>query len=87
MRLAPAAHRHLLAIDNAQMIETTASRFHYDPFSPEAMRDPHSFYPVLREDHPAYYIPQYDTWVFSRFQDVWDGFMDAKHFSEAEGQV
>lgn len=69
------------------MIETTASRFHYDPFSPEAMRDPHSFYPVLRDDHPAYYIPQYDTWVFSRFQDVWDGFMDAKHFSEAEGQV
>ena len=65
----------------------TASKFRYDPFSPEAMRDPHSLYPVLREEHPAYYIPEYDTWVFSRYQDVWDGFMDAEHYSEAEGQL
>lgn len=61
--------------------------FRYDPFSPEALRDPHSLYPVLREEHPAYYIPEYDTWVFSRYQDVWDGFMDSTHFSETEGQL
>ena len=65
----------------------SAAKFRYDPFSPEAMRDPHSLYPVLREEHPAYYIPEYDTWVFSRYQDVWDGFMDAEHYSEAEGQL
>jgi cytochrome P450 len=65
----------------------SAARFRYDPFSPEAMRDPHSFYPVLREEHPAYFIPEYDTWVFSRYQDVWDGFMDSEHYSEAEGRL
>ncbi len=65
----------------------SAAKFRYDPFSPEAMRDPHSFYPALREDHPAWFIPEYDTWVFSRYQDVWDGFMDAEHYSEAEGQL
>ena len=65
----------------------SAAPFRYDPFSPQAMRDPHSLYPVLREDHPAYFIADYDSWVFSRFQDVWDGFMDAAHFSEAEGQL
>ncbi len=61
--------------------------FHYDPFSPEAMADPYRFYPVLREKYPAWFLPEYDTYVFSRFQDVWDGFMDAEHFSEAEGQL
>jgi cytochrome P450 len=65
----------------------TGATFGYDPFSPEAMRDPHSLYPVLREKHPAYFIPDYDTWVFSRYQDVWDGFLNSEHFSEAEGQV
>ena len=64
-----------------------AATFRYDLFSPEAMRDPHIFYPVLREEHPAYFLPEYDSWVFSRFQDVWDGFMDAEHYSEAEGQL
>ena len=65
---------------------TTAS-FHYDPFSPGAMADPHSFYPMLRDCHPAWFLPEYDAFVFSRFQDVWEGFMDAEHFSEAEGQL
>ena len=65
----------------------TKPAFHYDPFSPQAMRDPHRFYPVLREEHPAWFLPEYDTYVFSRFQDVWDGFMDAAHYSEAEGQL
>ena len=66
---------------------TSTTIFHYDPFSAQAMADPHSLYPVLREEHPAWFLPEYDTWVFSRFQDVWDGFMDAEHFSEAEGQL
>lgn len=61
--------------------------FQYDPFSQEAMRDPQSFYPSLREDHPAYFMPAYDSYVFSRYDDVWAAFMDTEHFSEAEGQV
>lgn len=61
--------------------------FRYDPYSDAARRDPHSLYPLLREEHPAYYMPQYDAWAFSRYDDVWNAFMDAKNFSEAEGQV
>jgi cytochrome P450 len=63
------------------------TQFRYDPYSDSARRDPHSFYPVLREAHPAYYMPEYDAWAISRFEDVWSAFMDAKNFSEAEGQV
>ncbi len=63
------------------------SSFRYDPFSVEAMRDPYRFYPTLREEFPAYFIPEYDTYVFSRYADVWDGFMDGEHFSEAERQL
>jgi cytochrome P450 len=61
--------------------------FDYDPFSDAAMRDPQPLYRSLREDHPAYFIPEYDTWVFSRFEDVWNGYMDSEHFSEAEGML
>jgi len=64
-----------------------APGFSYDPYSPEAMRDPQSFYPVLREHHPAWFIPEYDTYVFSRYEDVWNGFLDSEHFSEAEMQL
>lgn len=61
--------------------------FSYDPFSIEAMTSPHSFYGTLRDQHPAYYMPQYDAWAISRFADVWDGFLDSTHFSEVEGQI
>ena len=60
------------------------AEFRYDPFSDAAMRDPQPLYRELRDRHPAYFIPEYDTWVFSRFADVWDGFMDREHFSETE---
>lgn len=44
----------------------------YDPFSQAVMQAPLPFYDVLRARAPALYLPQYDTWVFSRFQDVFD---------------
>jgi len=61
--------------------------FRFDPFSDAAMRDPQPLYRVLRDEHPAYYIAQYDTWVFTRFEDVWNGYIDSEHFSEAEGML
>ena len=69
------------------MAASAQSDFRYDPFSDAAMRRPTDFYPVLRDQHPAYFIPEYDTWVFSRFDDVWQGYMDFEHFSEAEGML
>jgi cytochrome P450 len=61
--------------------------FTYDPFSLEAMTHPKRFYPTLREEYPAYYMADYDAFAISRYADVWDGFLDSKNFSEAEGQI
>lgn len=44
----------------------------YDPFSQDVMADPLPFYERLRRDAPAFYLEKYDTWVFSRFQDIID---------------
>ncbi|RYD89995.1 MAG: hypothetical protein EOP61_30465, partial [Sphingomonadales bacterium] len=70
------------------MTQTSSTlAFDYDPFSIEAMRDPQSFYPTLRDEHPAWFMPQYDGYAISRFDDVWNAFMDAENFSESEGQL
>lgn len=45
---------------------------HYDPFAPEVMTNPLPFYAELRDSNPALYLGRYDTWVFSRFQDIFD---------------
>jgi cytochrome P450 len=44
----------------------------YDPFSEAVRQDPHPFYRQLRESAPVYYMPKYDAWALSRFQDIWD---------------
>lgn len=44
----------------------------YDPFSKAVMADPLPFYTRLRQDLPVLYLEKYDTWVFSRFQDIVD---------------
>ncbi len=59
------------------------SELHYDPYSEEAQRDPHSIYKRLRAEKPAYYIEEYDAWAFSRFEDVWSASLDTKSYSVA----
>lgn len=44
----------------------------YDPFGRAVMENPLPFYERLRDETPALYLPKYDTWVFSRFQDIID---------------
>lgn len=44
----------------------------YDPFGQQVMANPLPFYARLRQQAPAHYIGKYDTWVFSRFQDIID---------------
>jgi cytochrome P450 len=46
--------------------------FSYDPFDSAVMADPLPFYRVLRDDHPVYYLPKWDTYALSRFEDIWD---------------
>jgi cytochrome P450 len=45
--------------------------FTYDPFDPAVMADPLPYYRVLRDEHPVYYIDKWDTYVLSRFSDIW----------------
>ena len=54
-------------------VEAAVGRdFAYDPFAPEVMADPHPYYRVLRDEHPVYYLPTWDTYALSRFEDVWN---------------
>jgi cytochrome P450 len=45
---------------------------HYDPFAKEVMDNPLPFYKWLRKEHPVYFIAKYDTFIFSKFQDIID---------------
>ena len=45
--------------------------FSYDPFDPAVMADPLPYYRVLRDEHPVYYLPKWDTYALSRFADIW----------------
>jgi cytochrome P450 len=44
--------------------------FTYDPFAQEVMANPLPWYKELRANHPVYYAAKYDTFVFSRFNDI-----------------
>jgi cytochrome P450 len=45
--------------------------FHYDPFDPQVMANPPAYYRTLRDEYPMYYMPQWDTYALSRFEDIW----------------
>lgn len=53
------------------MNDAAMQGFSYDPFDPGVMADPLPYYRVLREHHPVYYMPQWDTFAISRFDDIW----------------
>jgi cytochrome P450 len=57
----------------------------YDPFAEAVRRDPHPHYRRLRDEAPAYYLPKYDAWALSRFQDIWDASFDSESYSTARG--
>ena len=71
------------------MTSTRATaEFHYDPFSQAAMNDPLSLYHELRDSHPVYYMPQYDTFAISRFEDVYQVLGDTSDtFQTTEGST
>ncbi|WP_077078477.1 cytochrome P450 [Mycobacterium numidiamassiliense] len=45
--------------------------FAYDPFDAQVMADPLPYYRTLRDEYPLYYMPQWDTFALSRFEDIW----------------
>jgi len=48
----------------------TANASEYDPYSHAAMTDPQSFYETLRRNGGPHYLPQYDAWALTCFDDV-----------------
>jgi cytochrome P450 len=63
----------------------------YDPYSHDAMRDPHPIYARLRAESPVHYLAPYDCWALACFADVYAATLDAESFSArggtAPGQV
>jgi cytochrome P450 len=45
--------------------------FSYDPFDAEVMANPLPYYRTLRDRYPVYYMPQWDAFALSRFEDIW----------------
>jgi len=52
----------------------------YDPFSDEALDDPHRVYARLRAESPVHYLEAFDTWALALFEDVWNAGADTVHF-------
>lgn len=53
------------------MRQHEAVNFAYDPFDAQVMANPLPYYRMLRDHHPVYYMPQWDTFALSRFEDIW----------------
>jgi cytochrome P450 len=67
-----------------QTAETTG--FFYDPYAQPVMNNPLPYYRELRENYPAYYIPEYDAFYLSRFDDVYEMLSDTDNvFVASEG--
>jgi len=67
-------------------METNSAMVQYNPFSDEIIKgDPLPIYKQLRDEAPAYYLEEYDTWALSRFEDIWKASGDMKHLSAAKG--
>ena len=57
----------------------------YDPFSDEALDDPHSIYKRLRTESPVHFLERYESWALARFEDIWNASMDNEHLSALDG--
>jgi len=58
----------------------------YNPFSDAVVYgDPLPIYKRLRDEAPAYYLAEFDTWALSRFEDVWKASADMKNLTAANG--
>ena len=44
--------------------------FHFEPYSGEFARDPYPVYARMRRECPVYYHENWDTWLFSRYEDI-----------------
>ena len=59
----------------------------YDPYSEDALADPHPIYRRLRDEAPAYYVERYNAWALTRFEDIWDASGNHSVFSSTGGTL
>ena len=57
----------------------------YSPFDPDIIVDPYPVYRELRDQAPAYWSVQANTWVLSRYDDVCAALADPATYSSASG--
>jgi cytochrome P450 len=58
----------------------------YNPFDDAIIHgDPLPIYKRLRDEAPAYYLAEFDTFALSRFEDIWKASSDMKHLTAANG--
>ena len=57
----------------------------YDPFDPAVIRDPYPFYERMRRDDPVCFVPEYDCFGLTRFEDIWAAAGDPTTFSAERG--
>ncbi len=57
----------------------------YNPYAFALHDDPYATYQRLRDEAPAYWNPDLEFWVLSRFDDVLQAFRDFETFSSAGG--
>jgi cytochrome P450 len=58
----------------------------YNPFSDDVVKgDPLPIYKQLRDEAPAYFLEEYDTWALSRFEDIWKASADMRNLTAALG--
>ncbi|MBM3658557.1 MAG: cytochrome P450 [Actinobacteria bacterium] len=59
----------------------------YDPYSDQAMLDPHPLYAQLRAEDPVHHLAEYDAWALASFDAVWQVCSDTEAFSVRRGQT
>lgn len=55
----------------------------FDPWSAAYLADPYPFFARARGEAPVFYSPALDTWMISRYDDIWAVLRDPARFSAA----
>jgi cytochrome P450 len=66
------------------MTATAAPATDYDPFTMDAILDPHLHDGRLREETPVAYLPQYDVYALTRHADIRAALRDPRTFSSTD---
>lgn len=65
------------------MKSSAESPIEYSPLMPEILEDPLPVYERLRAESPVHYVPEFDCWALSLFEDIWEQSGDSKSYSAA----